>query len=86
MKKPFVMFNLILTLLLPIVAINLIISNQDPDTFFPFIFISIAFSEIFLGIISLNDNKKFLGISSFMLASFFLVLVGAKIYLYGQLY
>lgn len=83
MKKSFVIFNLILTLFLPLVTINLIVSNQDPDTFFPFIFISIAFSEILLGITSLNDKKRFLGVSSFILASFFLILVGAKICLYG---
>lgn len=83
MKKSFIILNLILTLFLPLITINLIISKQDPNTFFPFIFISIAFSEIILGITLLNDNKRFLGVSTFILASFFLVLVGAKICLYG---
>lgn len=83
MKKSFIILNLILTLFLPLITINLIISKQDPNTFFPFIFISIAFSEIILGITFLNDKKRFLGVSTFILASFFLVLVGAKIYLYG---
>ena len=82
-KKSFIIFNLIFTLFLPLVALNLIASKQDPNIFFPFIFISIAFSEILLGITLLNDKKRTLGISSFILASFFLVIVGAKIYLYG---
>lgn len=82
-KKAFYIFNLTLALFLPIITLNLISSDSDPNTFFPFIFTALAFCETFVGIILLNSNKKALSISTFILASFFFIIVGAKICIYG---
>ncbi|AQR89568.1 hypothetical protein [Clostridium saccharobutylicum] len=82
-KKTFYIINFILAITLPILSLNLIESNSNPNDCFPFIFICLGLCNTFLGINLLNDNKKLLSISSFMLAGFFFILVGSKIYIYG---
>jgi len=82
MKKLFYIINLSLAMLLPIFSFNIIISKYDPNYFFPLIFICLGFCDTLLGINLLNANKKILSISSFILASFFFILVGSKICIY----
>lgn len=82
-KKYFNILNLFLAFLLPIVTINMILSKSDPNTFFPFIYLCLGCIETFLGINLLNENKKILSFSSFLLASFLFIIVGAKIYIYN---
>ncbi|AWK51191.1 hypothetical protein DIC82_09230 [Clostridium beijerinckii] len=82
-KKTFCILNLSLAILLPLFSLNIIMSKSDPNNFFPLIFICLAFCDTFLGINLLNANKKFLSISSFILASFLFIVVGSKICIYS---
>ncbi|NRY61993.1 hypothetical protein [Clostridium beijerinckii] len=83
MKKLFYFVSFCLAILLPLLSLNIIASKSDPDYFFPLIFICLGLCDTLLGINLLNANKKFLGISSFVIASFLFVLVGSKICIYN---
>jgi heme/copper-type cytochrome/quinol oxidase subunit 4 len=83
MKKLFYLINFILGILLPLFALNIIMSKSDPDHFFPLIFVCLGFCDTFLGINLLNSNKKILSASSFILAIFLFILVGSKVYIYN---
>ena len=82
MKKLFYTINLSLAILLPLLSFNIILNKSDPNYFFPIIFICLGFCDTLLGINLLNANKKFLSVSSFILASFLFILVGSKICIY----
>lgn len=83
MKKLFYFISFNLAILLPLCSLNIIASKGDPDHYFPLIFIGLGLCDTLLGIILLNENKKFLSISSFVLASFLFILVGSKICMYS---
>ena len=83
MKKLFYVINFSLVIFLPILSINIIINKSDPNKLFPLIFVCLGFCDTLLGINLLNAQKKFLSISSFILAGFLFVLVGSKIILYS---
>lgn len=83
MKKTFYMINLSLAILLPSFSLNIIMSNSNPNHFFPLIFICLGLCDTLLGINLLNANKKALSVSSFLLASFLFILVGSKICMYS---
>lgn len=82
-KKFFYMIIFTLAVLLPLFSFNIIMSNSDPDHFFPLIFICLGFCDTLLGINLLNANKKILSYSSFILAGFLFILVGSKICIYN---
>lgn len=83
MKRLFYIINFSLAILLPLFSFNIILNKSDPNHFFSLIFISLGFCDTLLGINLLNANKKFLSISSFILASFLFILVGSKIVIYS---
>lgn len=83
LTKFFNAINFTLALLLPLFSLNIILSNSNPDDFFPFIFICLGFCDTLLGINLLNSNKKILSFSSFTLAFFLFILVGSKVCIYN---
>ena len=82
-RKTFNFANMILSILLSILSLNVITSSLNPNVYFPTIFVIIGLCNTLLGINLLNDNKKVLSFFNFVIAAFMFISVGSKILIFS---